>query len=179
MNASVGSDAIKGLAAKLQGMLELAALLDEIGSLDNAAAEARTRMEAARVAEQQAVADMTVAVAARDSAMDEAANVITKANAEAMMVRQAADEAAKAVRDKAESDASLAVGSANAHVRHITEAANKVRDEAIAAANQARAERDALQTQINAMRPEVESLEGRLAAAKAAGAKAIADALGG
>ena len=110
-------DAVKTLAAQYRGVIAMADVLEQIGSIEQATNEATVRLRTARAevdaAEQELVA--------KQLAIANVSDTVAKANADAQQITQQASADAKAIRDNAALVAAQIVAEANAAVQVLAE----------------------------------------------------------
>lgn len=168
-------ESIRQLAAKFQGILDVANALERIGSLENAEAEVNARTQVARIAATAAEADLLVAqqkieeatVKANDICA-QAMHVIEEERAgilkEADNVRMQADEDARARVSAAETQISLLQGEAQKAKAEAEDAA-AARDKAVAegktAGETSRAELADLEAKIKTAKESIASILGK------------------
>lgn len=167
------ADAIRRLAKQFENMAYAADVLEKIGSLDNATAEAgRARLEAetlrdaALAAKAEAEAGLTAVKAQADQIVE------TAREAAAGVVRQAENVGQGKVAD-ATAQAELVVREANIQARKIVDDAIREKNTAALETQALREEHEQLAGAVMASRAEAEAIEARLISARAEIAKLL------
>lgn len=146
---------LKRLAVQYQGIVDAVELVEKLGSIEQATAEAARARDAARAELATALRDRDAAFVALEGARKEAEDVKAAAAAEVVSARA-----------KAESDAALVLANARARV-----------DEIIGEANaRANAAHEAQTLRADLLEQEIGAMEQSAIAAREASAKANADA---
>lgn len=99
------AETIEALANQYRAMVEAAEMLKQIGSLENAAAEATRAAEAARAERDAAVAEASEAKAASKKAKDQVVSILAKADADATETRNKAVSEREGILAEAENHA--------------------------------------------------------------------------
>lgn len=172
-NTSQAVEALKRFAVQFQGIAEVGAALENIGSLEGAAKSAQAQLDKARGDLAQANEQLTAAQAGVNAAKETAADILAQAGEDAELIRFNANAGAanKALAARAEIDADRAQAKAQADAaRNADKQARETAAADLAAVNNqtlfAIAKRDAAQA-------ELDELNGKIAAAREAVAKLL------
>lgn len=103
--ALIAADNIRNLLTRFEGLLELGKFLEEIGSLDQAAEEARSHAEAARADLTRERAMLEQAKRDVSDAQAEAGRILSHANGESVQILSKANVQAKGIIEVAQADA--------------------------------------------------------------------------
>lgn len=172
-NKSTAAESIRRLATQYQQMVEAADMLDQIGSLENAAKEAEKATAAARAEADSAQADAAKAKADAKTAKDKVAATMADAEEKALVIAQQAEikaqeliadgkARAQQILTKASLDAANATVGIEGKVAELSATRASIEQSLVD-----------LQSQIDAKQVEAEELEKRLAKAQASIAKLL------
>ncbi len=167
MNTSGAVDVIRQMAAKFQGITDLADVLERIGSLENAETEARARLGAIRVE-----------VAAAEAGAVEAQHRLASIEANAKDSLEAATNRARAVKDEAEgvnmarsaqitADATKTKTDAQTAASVIAEVANRVKAAILIEVQAAKDELADMRAELSTKAKQLDELNTKIAKAKA------------
>lgn len=167
------ADAIRRLANQYEGMVAAAAMLEEIGSLEQAAKEAKAATHDAKAERDKALAELEQAKAAVLKAQADAADVLQQAQFEAGIkaadIKQAAEQEAATIRANAEREAAALLAPAQARLDKLAGQARDVENATAAAQN----ELGAIRARIALATEEADAAEKRLAEMRAAISKLV------
>ena len=161
------TDQVKTWANRNRAIIALADALEQIGSLDQARAEAESRLAVARVELDEVAKQVEEAKALGEGIKAEVDRLREEALNEAAKVKSDAYDAAATMMQEATARAEEMVKSAAETARLSLDALKGDMNEAAKAAQDARAERNAALDERDAARDELAEIQKRIAAAKA------------
>lgn len=163
-----GVEALKRFAVQFQGMAELGAALEQIGSIDGAIKTAKSDLAKANKEAAQAAQDLGEARVTLKAAKDEAAAVLLAAQEFAAASNFAANDDAAAIKADAKAAGADLLAKAKAKADAVAEASARAQAAAAQDLADMKGQAKDAQAQRNAAQVELDELTAKLAAAREA-----------